>query len=281
MSNSHLQLIGSTRVVLDILSGSPGPAGPPGEQGPAGPAGPQGAPGAQGPPGQQGAPGRSGELGMPGPQGEPGTSGREGAAGEPGIEGAPGAQGPPGPPGEQGVPGSAGSNGVPGSAGTPGAQGPPGPQGVPGVPGPAFSTAYISLSTNDQNIVVLPSPNTVPLNSVMARSGVVPNLDSPGNHFLTVPVGVFKIEFGATNVSSSFGSLAIFVNDVELVSSTGTFRLNVPGNTRAPVSLSVIASLNAQDRISLRNVGMVMTLGANPIEPSVTAFLTMFKIADA
>ncbi len=108
----------SEPVLIRILQGEPGPAGPQGPRGETGPAGPRGEKGGTGPAGPQGPQGLTGprgfqgETGPAGPQGPQGVQGERGPQGPTGAAGPTGPQGPVGPTGPQGPAGTTDYNGL-------------------------------------------------------------------------------------------------------------------------------------------------------------------------
>lgn len=112
-------------IVLQLVPGIVGPAGPTGADGPAGPTGPAGATGPAGPTGPIGPSG--------GPTGPAGATGPAGPTGPAGMDGADGATGPAGPTGAAGDPGADGATGPTGATGADGAAAigdPPNPQAL-------------------------------------------------------------------------------------------------------------------------------------------------------
>jgi len=139
-SSVVVEVLETSREVVEVVTGGASTPGPPGPQGPAGPAGPTGTQGAAGATGPAGAKGDPGPAGPTGSQGPPGTTGATGPQGPKGDPGATGSQGPIGPTGPIGIPGDPGVPGPKGDTGPPGATGPAGATGPQGDPGPTGAT---------------------------------------------------------------------------------------------------------------------------------------------
>ena len=149
----------------------------------------------------------------------------------------------------------------PGPRGPQGETGPPGPQGEQGPQGPAGPTPIpVFGSLYGIETFLVPIVNT-PIEFATAgpTSGMIAD---PATNSITINSnGVYEVSYALNNRVNNSNNLfirySIFINGVQNTESSMTFLNNFPGETRDNGSKTVLLTLNTNDVLTVRTLGVI------------------------